>query len=67
MIEYLSPQYLIWDRLGEVGKGREVLLQNGGSGQRFETLECLVPPSTTVSAPVNKILLLGGRSVGLLV
>lgn len=56
MIGYLSPQFLTWDRLGRVDKGREVVLQNGGSGERSEDLEHLVPPSTTVLSHVNKIL-----------
>lgn len=48
-------------------KGRKVMLQNSGSGERSEALECLVPRSTIVSASVNKILLSGGRGGGLLV
>lgn len=58
---------MIWDMMWEWIKGREVELQNGGSGERSEVLEPLVPQSTTVWAPVNKILLLGGRGGGLLV
>jgi len=47
-------------------KGREEVLQSGGSGERSEALECLVLPSTTVLVLVNKMLLLGGRGGGLL-
>jgi len=66
VIGYFSPQSLIWDKLGGMDKGREEVLQSGGSGERSEALECLVLPSTTVLVLVNKMLLLGGRGGGLL-
>lgn len=66
VIGYLWPQFLIWDRLGRVDKGKAVVLQNRASGERSEALEHLVSPSTTVLAPVNKIPLWGGRGGGLL-
>lgn len=43
------------------------MLQSRGSVERSDALELLVPRRTTVWAPVNKILFLGGRGGGLLV